>query len=121
MPSTLTKLPNTIHIRDFVLNVGPDKTKSDSTTSCYIEIQADVNVFADDEVHDSTIIVEPIHTCIRVYIKDPHIRALYVPEAFFYAYGRFHTALTKENKMEIIVQVFSLERYDCSAIAVSTG
>lgn len=120
MPSTLTNLTNTIHIRDFVLSVGPDKTKSESPTSRYIEIQADVNVFPEDKVNDPTVIVEPIHACIRIYLEDPHVRALYVPEAFFYAHGRFHTALTKENKVEIVVQALSLERYDCSAISVST-
>lgn len=112
-------LTNTIHIRDFVLNAGPDKTKGDPPRAGYIEIQAEVNVFADDELHDPTIIVEPIRTSIRMYIKDPRVRALYVPGAFFYALGRFYTAVTKDNKVEIIVQALSLERYDCSAIAVS--
>jgi len=119
MSSKLSNLTNTIHIRDFILDVGPDLTKSDSSSSAFIEIQSDVNIFADDEVQDSTIIAEPIHACLRVFIKDQDVRDLYVPEAFFYAHGRFHTAITKDNKMKIIVQVFSIERYDCSAIALS--
>src|SRR5579871_5145780 len=120
MSSRITNFTNTIHIRDFVLDVGPDHTRSDSSySSSQIEIQSDINIFEDDDIRDSSIIAEPIHACLRVFIKDPQVQDLYIPEAFFYAHGRFHTAVTRDNGMEIIVQVFSIERYDCSAIAVS--
>lgn len=119
MPSTLTKFTNTIHIRDFVLNVVPDRTRSQSENSPYVEIHADINVFPEDKFYDSTVTVEPIHARIRAYLPSEE-RALYVPDAFFYADGRFHTTITEENKLEITVQALSLERCDCFAISVST-
>jgi hypothetical protein len=112
MPSTFT---NTIHIRDFVLNVVPDRTRSQSENSRYFEIHTDINVCTEDEVSDSIVIVEPIHACIRTYLPS-NKRSLYVPNAFFYADGRFNTIITKENNLEIIVQALSIERYDCFAI-----
>jgi hypothetical protein len=115
MPSTFT---NTIHIRDFVLSVVPDTTRSQSESSPYVEIHADINVFPEDGFSDSIVIVEPIHARIRTYLASDN-RALYVPDAFFYAHGRFHTTVTEENKVEIIVQALSLERCVCSAISIS--
>jgi hypothetical protein len=116
MPSTFT---NTIHIRDFVLNVVPAKTRLQSENSRYIDIHADVNVFSEDKFSDSTVIVEPIHACIRAYLTSGE-RPLYVPDAFFYAEGRFHTIITEENKLEIMVQTLSLKRCDCFAVSVPT-
>src|SRR6266513_4546029 len=111
MPSTFT---NTIHIRDFVLNVVSARTPSGN-----IDIHADVNVFSEDQCSDSTVIVEPIHTCIHAYLTSGE-RPLYVPDAFFYAEGRFHTIITEENKLEIVVQTHSLNRCDCFAVSVPT-
>ncbi len=92
MPSTFT---NTIHIRDFVLNVVSARTPSGN-----IDIHADVNVF-------------------HAYLTSGE-RPLYVPDAFFYAEGRFHTIITEENKLEIVVQTHSLNRCDCFAVSVPT-
>lgn len=115
MPSTLHTFSNTIHIRDFILDVVPDGTRAQSTNSNYVEIHADVNVFPEDDFYDSTITVQPIHTCIRAYLTSP-TRELYVPNAFFYADGRFSTAITTENKLQITVQALSLERCDYSTV-----
>ena len=86
--------------------------------STLYEIYADVNIFPEDDFYDSTVTVEPIHTCIRTYLAGQK-REFYVPNAFFYADGRFSTAVMEENKLEITVQALSLERYDCFAVSVS--
>jgi hypothetical protein len=117
MLSTTTNFSSTIHIRDFVVNIVPDKTHSQSENSAYVEIHADVNIFSEDKFSEPTVIMEPIHTRIRAYLPSGE-RGTYVAEAFFYAHGRFHTIITKENKLEIIVQSLSLKRCDCFAISV---
>jgi hypothetical protein len=109
MPSTLVKLANTIHIRDFVDRVLADRTRPE--TENFVEIHTDVNIFQEDGFYDPGITVEPIHTCIRTYLTESE-RDLYVPDAFFYAEGRFSTAVTTENKLEITVQALGLQRYD---------
>src|SRR5579871_2054930 len=82
MSSRITNFTNTIHIRDFVLDVGPDHTRSDSSySSSQIEIQSDINIFEDDDIRDSSIIAEPIHACLRVFIKDPQVQDLYIPDS----------------------------------------
>lgn len=111
MPSTSRTFSNTIHIRDFVLNIVPDETRIQSTNSNYFEIHSDVNVFSEDDFYDHSITVEPIHTCIRAYLPSP-TRELYVPNAFFYADGRFSTSVTAKNKLKIDVHALSLERYE---------
>jgi hypothetical protein len=102
-------LVNTIHIRDFVDCVLADRTRPE--TANFVEIHTDVNIFQEDEFYDSGITVEPIHTCIRAYLTASE-RDLYVTNAFFYAEGRFSTAVTTENKLEITVQAFGLQRCD---------
>lgn len=109
MPSTPVKLANTIHIRDFVDCVLADRTRP--KTENFVEIHTDVNVFKEDEFYDSGITVEPIHTCIRAYLTESE-RDLYVTNAFFYAEGRFSTAVTPENKLEITVHALGLQRCD---------
>jgi hypothetical protein len=109
MSSALPKLTNTIHIRDFVDSVLADPTRPE--TANYFEIHTDVNVFQEDGFYSSGITVEPIHTRIRAYLTQSE-RELYLTNAFFYADGRFSTAITTDNKLEITVQALSLQRCD---------
>jgi len=106
MPSTLAKLANTIHIRDFVDYVLADRTRPQ--TGNYVEIHTDVTVFQEDEFYDSGITVEPIHTCIHAYLTESE-RDLYTTDAFFYAQGRFSAAVTTENKLEVTVKALGLK------------
>lgn len=113
MPSNTSLLPkftNTIHIRDFIVDVGPDKTHEGS--SSWIEIHADVNIFSEEEFSDPSVIVEPIQTDIRAFLKLPY-RTLYVPNAFFFAIGSFSTVVMPDNKLKItMLQTLTIERYD---------
>ena len=102
-------LANTIHIRGFVGCVLADRTRPETENA--VEIHTDVNIFQEDKFYDSGITVEPIHTCIRAYLTEFE-RDLYVTNAFFYAQGRFGTAVTTENKLEITVQALGLQRCD---------
>ena len=61
------KLPNTIHIRDFVTHILQDRTQPDILN--YFEIHTDVNIFPEDDFYDSSITVDPIHTYIRAYLS----------------------------------------------------
>ena len=86
-PPTLT---NTIHLRGFVDGVVKDSTRTDPD---YIEIRTDVNISEEDRFYSSNVIVDPIPTRIRAYVPHPG-RDIYVPNAFFYADGRFTTTIT---------------------------
>lgn len=110
MPSNYSALPkftNTIHIRDFVVDLGPDRTRPGAPNS--VEIQVEVNVFPEDNFYDSTVTVEPIDTCIRAYLT-PLNRELYISNAFFYAAGTFSTVMMPDNKLKIMVRALSIER-----------
>jgi len=106
MSSRPPTLIGTIHLRDFVDSVVGDPTRADTS---YIEIQIDINIFEEDRFYSSNVIVEPIHTRIRAYVTQAE-RDLYVPNAFFYADGRFTTAVTSVNILEITVHALSLMR-----------
>ena len=106
MSSRPPTLINTIHLRDFVDSVVGDPTRADTN---YIEIQTDINIFEEDRFYSSNVIAEPIHTRIRAYVTQAE-RDLYVPNAFFYADGRFTTAVTSDNILEITVHALSLMR-----------
>ena len=107
-PLTLT---NTIHIRDFV-----DFIINNPTDDNHIQIQADVNIFEENDFHSTDVIVEPIRTRIRAYVTDTE-RELYVPDAFFYVEGRFAAAVTSDDKLEITVHALSLMRYVVSNLS----
>ena len=94
-------LINTIHIRDFVDEVVDDGR--------HVEISTEINIFKEDGFHSPSVIVEPIRTRIRAYLT-PAERELYVPNAFYYADGRFTTAVASDNTLEIMVEAFSLKR-----------
>jgi hypothetical protein len=98
---------NTIHIRDFVDTVAPDPAHQNAPN--YVEIQTDVNIFDEDGFYSPSITVEPIRTRIHVYLTR-EVREQYVPNAFFYADGRFSTAVSTDNTLEIRVQALSLMR-----------
>jgi hypothetical protein len=107
MASRSLTLTNTIHLRDFVDCITDNPTRLENN---YIEIQADINIFEENRFHSADVIVEPIRTHIRAYVG-PAERDVYVPSAFFYAEGRFATAITSDDRLEIIVHAFSLMRY----------
>jgi hypothetical protein len=114
MSSRLSTLTNTIHIRDFVDAVVDDPTRSDSS---YIEIQADVYIFPENGFRSANVIAESIPTRIRAYVT-PAERELYVHNTFFFAEGRFATAVTSDGKLEIIVvHTLSLMRYVISNLS----
>ena len=92
-----------------------DCITNNPTENNYIEIQADINIFEENRFHSTDVIVEPIRTRIRAYVT-PAERELYVPNAFFYAEGRFATAIT-DGRLEIIVHALSLMRYVISNLS----
>lgn len=108
MASPMPKLANTIHIRDFIDDVLPDSSRPNAP-NC-VEIHSNINIFPEDEFYDLNVVVEPIHTCIRTYLKQTE-RSLYTPNAFFYVDGRFITTLNPEGNLEITVYALSIERY----------
>jgi len=97
-------LTNTIHVRDFVDEVVQHADGNN------VEIRTDIHIFREDGFHSPKVIVEPIRTRIRTYLT-PQDRELYVPNTFYFADGRFTTAMTSDNTLEIVVQAFSLKRY----------
>jgi hypothetical protein len=106
MPSQSLTLTNTIHLRDFVDEVTDDPTRTDIN---HIEIRTHINIFEEGRFCSSGIIVEPIHARIRVYATQVE-RDLYVPNAIFYADGRFSTTVTSDNELQITIHALSLMR-----------
>jgi len=98
---------NTIHLRDFLDSIKNDPARENSPN--HVEIQTDIDIFEEDQFHSHNIIVESITTRIYAYLT-PEERENYVPDAFFYADGRFSTAVTPDNTLEIKVQALSLMR-----------
>jgi hypothetical protein len=103
-----TPYTNAIHIRDFVDAVTDDPNKADNHN--YIEIQSDINVFNEDQFYTRRVTVEPIRARVRAYIPQVE-RDVYIPNAFFYANGRFSTTTTSDNTLGITVYALSLKRY----------
>ena len=97
-----------IHIRDFADSITPDPTRDNAPN--YAEIQADINIFEEDGFYSPNIIAEPIRTRIHAYLTREE-RDLYVPNTFFYANGRFYTALSADDTLEVNIQALSLMRY----------
>ena len=110
MSSNPAKAMSVIHIRDFVDEVVADRNRPEDEN--YVEIHTDINIFQEDNFYDSRVIVEPIQCCMHAYLT-PSDRDSYKTNAFFYADGRFTTA-TVEEKLQIIVQVLSLQRFGIS-------
>lgn len=106
MSSQSLTLTNTIHLRDFVDEVANDLTR---TVTNHIEIITDINIFEEEQFSSSDVIVKPIHTRIRAYVPQA-TRELYVPNAFFYAHGRFSTIMKSDGELEIIIHALSLMR-----------
>jgi hypothetical protein len=69
-----------------------------------------INIFEEDGFCSPNIIVEPIRTRIHAYLTREE-RGLYVPNTFLYADGRFSTALSTDDTLEINIQALSLMRY----------
>ena len=101
-PSTL------IHVRDFVDTITEDPTRENGSN--YVEIQTEINIFEEGGFYSPNITTEPIRTRIHTYLTQDE-RLLYVPIAFFYADGRFSTALSTDDTLEINIQALSLMRY----------
>jgi hypothetical protein len=99
---------STIHLRDFVDTITDDPTRENAPN--YVEIQTEVNIFEESSFYSSNVNVEPIRTRIHAYLTRED-RELYVPNAFFYADGRFSAALSADGALEISVQALSLMRH----------
>jgi hypothetical protein len=97
-----------IHLRDFIDAITDDPTRENAPN--YIEIQTDINIFEEDRFCSPNIIAEPIRTRIHAYLTREE-RDLYAPNTFFYADGRFSTALSTDDTLEINIQALSLMRY----------
>jgi hypothetical protein len=87
-----------IHIRDFADVIIDDPTRENAPN--YAEIQADINIFEEDGFYSPSIIAEPIRIRIHAYLVQEE-RNLYVPSTFFYADGRFYTALSRDDTLEV--------------------
>ena len=103
-------------MRDFIDVITDDPTRENGQN--YIEIQTDVNICGEDRFYSPNIIVEPIRTRIHAYLTAQE-RDLYVPNAFFYADGRFTTSLSENDNLEINIQALSLMRCVPSAYTTS--
>ncbi|KAG7408687.1 hypothetical protein Forpe1208_v012353 [Fusarium oxysporum f. sp. rapae] len=99
---------STIHLRDFVDTVTEDPSRENAPN--YVEIQTDVNIFEESSFYSPNVNVEPIHTRIHAYLTREE-RDLYVANTFFYADGRFSTALSADGALEISVQALILMRH----------
>ncbi|KAK2122388.1 hypothetical protein NOF04DRAFT_1154740, partial [Fusarium oxysporum II5] len=99
---------NTFHLRDFVDTVTDDPSRENASN--YVEIQTDANIFEESSFYSPNVNVEPIRTRIHAYLTREE-RDLYVPNAFFYADGRFSTTLSTDGPLEISVQALSLMRH----------
>jgi hypothetical protein len=97
-----------IHIRDFADSITDDPTRENAPN--YVEIQADINIFEEGSFYNPNIIAEPIRTRIHAYLAREE-RDFYVPNTFFYADGRFSTALSTDDTLQINIQALSLMRY----------
>ncbi|KAK9438541.1 hypothetical protein VB005_08102 [Metarhizium brunneum] len=97
-----------IDLRDFVDAITDDPTRENAPN--YVEIQTDLNIFEEDGFHDPNIATDPIRTRIHTYLTQEQ-RELYLPGAFFYADGRFFTALSMNGTLEISTQTLSLMRH----------
>lgn len=101
-------LANTIHLRDFVDSVTDDPSHEGSPN--YVQIHAEINIVEEAGFYSSVVNVEPIPARILAYLTR-HERELYIPNAFFYADGRFSASLSVDGALEINVHAFSLMRY----------
>ncbi|KAL5583772.1 hypothetical protein FOVSG1_013486 [Fusarium oxysporum f. sp. vasinfectum] len=99
---------NTFHLRDFVDTVTDDPSRENASN--YVEIHTDANIFEESSFYSPNVNVEPIRTRIHAYLTREE-RDLYVPNAFFYADGRFSTTLSTDGPLEISVQALSLMRH----------
>jgi len=99
---------STIHIHNFVNKVIADQNQPDDEN--YIKIHINVNIFQEDFFYDFRIIVESIHCFIHAYLMQFHCE-LCSTNVFFYADDQFATTVI-EDKLQITVQAFSLQRYD---------
>lgn len=104
-----------IHLRDFVDTIGDDPNRDSSN---FVEIQTDINIFEEDGFYSPNIIVEPIRTRIHAYLTREQ-RDAYVPNAFFYADGRFSAAPSDDGTLEISIQTLSLMRYVDTAFCMT--
>src|SRR6516162_9645501 len=107
-PSPSFQMPPHLHLCDFVDAITDDPSRVN--TPNYVEIRTAVNIFKEDRFHSANVIVQPIHARIRAYLTQDK-RDLYIPNSFFYADGRFSTAMTPDNTLGITVQALSLMRY----------
>jgi hypothetical protein len=94
-----------IHIRDFVDTITEDPTRENGSN--YVEIQTDINIF-EGGFNSPNTTAEPIRTPIHTYLTQDE-RLLYVPKAFIYADGRFSTALSTDDTLEINIQALSFD------------
>src|SRR5690348_11852037 len=96
-----------IHLRDFIDAIIDDPTRENAPN--YVEIQTDINIFEESGFYSPNIVTEPIRTRIHTYLTREE-RDFYVPNTFFYADGRFSTALSTDGTLEISIQTLSLMR-----------
>ncbi|KAI8649799.1 hypothetical protein NCS55_01442800 [Fusarium keratoplasticum] len=99
---------NIIYLRDFIDNVTDDPSRENAPN--YMEIQTEINIFEEGGFYSSKVNVEPIRTRIRAYLTREE-REPYVPNAFFYADGRFCATSAADGTLEINVQTLSLMRH----------
>ncbi|KAF2183352.1 hypothetical protein K469DRAFT_583140, partial [Zopfia rhizophila CBS 207.26] len=99
---------NIIHLRDFIDAITDNLTQENAPN--YVEIQTDINIFKEDHFCSPNIIAEPIRTRIHMYLTQEE-QDLYVSNTFFYTEGRFSTALSTDDTLEINIQTLSLIRY----------
>lgn len=116
MPASLRTFPSAINVRDFVDDVGPDPVRPTAARS--LQLYTELNIPYDENLLSDDVKCERIPTYVRCYLSQDE-KDFYVPDVFFYAWGNFITYI-KEDKLEILINAYELNRCVLACLPYST-
>jgi hypothetical protein len=97
--------PTILHIRDFVDHIGPDLTWPGKALA--IQLQSPLNIPIQLDTQSDNIQPQEITTVIYIFYKTGNSH-LYKANIFIYAWGSFLTTITKDEGLQIIVNINSI-------------
>jgi hypothetical protein len=113
MSSSFQRFGCSIHVRDFIDSITPDPVRPSNSRS--LQVYTDLNIpyledFASDDVK-----CQSIPTYVRSFLPAADIIGVYVPDAFFSAWGPFIASI-KDNNVELLINAYELDRYALSPL-----
>jgi hypothetical protein len=111
--SSFQRFGSSIHVYDFIDSITPDPVRPSNSRT--VQVYTDLNIPSLEDFISDDLKCQTIPTYVRCFLPAADIIGIYVPDAFFSAWGPFIPSV-KDDNVELLINAYELHRYVLSRL-----